>query len=70
MLRLDLSQEEQKDLDKVYEYYTPLLNEVFDKITSAMVAWNNMELKSPTSNFHINILKLAVSDAKISLKVA
>ena len=27
-------------------------------------------LKSPTSNFHINILKLAVSDAKISLKVA
>ena len=44
MLRLNLSQAEQEELDKVSAYYTPLLNEVFDKITSAIVAWNNMEI--------------------------
>ena len=43
MLRLNLSKEEQEELDKVFEYYTPLLNEVFDKITSAIVAWNYMD---------------------------
>lgn len=30
----------------------------------------NLKLKSPTCNFHIKSLKLAVLDAKISLKVA
>ena len=39
-------------------------------IVVTFVSKTFIDLKSPTSNFHINILKLAVSDAKISLKVA